>query len=259
MRFAKAYRSVAVRLRYHLERLGLLSGGYPRIVVQRAILPHGISFEVANLTEYNRVFDMDEEENCLRFLLDRLSPEDVFFDVGACIGVFTLHAACKCRRVLAFEPDEGFRQHLYRNIALNKVTNVEVIPWAVSDRSATVPLFTDGVAGKSPSLSNSGFGGQVLIETHALDDEVARGGLPLPDVIKMDIEGAEILALRGMRKLLTSFPPRYIYVEIHPQALSGFSSSKQEVMEIFDAAGYRVALHLPRGLEEHYVFSAAPH
>lgn len=225
---------------------------YPSIFLYKAIFPSGVKFRVTNPTERYRV---TEEEEDVRFLLEKLSSRHILFDIGACIGVYSLHAARKCRQVFAFEPDVGFRQHLERNIMLNELTNVIVIPWAVSDKGGVLKLFTDGTAGKSPSLVNTGFTEEVEVETYTLDEKVNSGELPAPDVIKMDIEGAEILALRGMVNLLNSHLPKYVFIEIHPKLLLGFSSTKEEVLDIFSAAGYQAIYQKQRDLEEHYLFS----
>src|SRR5660398_329033 len=65
-------------------------------------------------------------------------------------------------------------------------------------------LYTDGTAGRSPSLRQTGSRAAIEVQTRAIDEALSSGVLPEPDIVKLDIEGAEGLALTGMRQLLTS-------------------------------------------------------
>jgi hypothetical protein len=74
-------------------------------------------------------------------------------------------------------------------------------------------------------------------------------------IIKMDIEGAEGLALRGMSNLFSSpHPPRSLFVEIHPSFLRHFDASVEDVLNLIDSAGYRGVYHTSRDEQEHYIF-----
>jgi len=99
-----------------------------------------------------------------------------------------------------------------------------VMDWAVSNQRGIATLYTDGVEGNSPSLDQVGERGSVLVNTDSIDNAISESVLPLPTVVKMDIEGAEILAIQGMKKLLSSQDaPRCLFIELHPDFLPGFN------------------------------------
>jgi FkbM family methyltransferase len=169
--------------------------------------------------------------------------------------LYAIHAAVRCKQVFAFEPDPGFQQRIQRNCSLNYLSNIHILPWAVSNQSGQTTLFTGGVAGKSPSLRDFGQGAPLSIEARSLDEEILQGRLPRPTVIKMDIEGAEWLALRGMSKLLSSpSPPRSLFVEIHPSFLRHFDASVEDVLSLIGSSGYQRVYHASRDQQEHFIF-----
>jgi len=77
----------------------------------------------------------------------------------------------------------------------------------------------------------------------------------LPTLVKIDIEGAEILALRGMNKLLSSKDaPRYLFIELHPDFLKGFRSSIEECVTIIESFGYVAEYSRSRADQFHYIY-----
>lgn len=200
----------------------------------------GVQFEAIGSTELYRILSRGDEEEYIRQMLTALKSTDVLFDIGANIGLVALHAAGRCRTV-AFEPDPDFRARLERNASLNHAISLDVLPVAISDRDGTVTLYSDGADGNSPSLVHQRHEGRALnVEARSLDSLLATVRLPAPTVVKLDIEGAEILALRGASRLLNGpSPPRALFLELHDAYLPGFNSSTAEVLEIVRRAGYR--------------------
>jgi FkbM family methyltransferase len=224
-----------------LKKLGLRkSENLPRVVNIQKIIPEGIRFEISTPVEVFRIEEFGGEEEFTRLILGELRPLDVLYDMGTCVGFVSLHAAKKGVHVISFEPDPYYRKRLENNIRLNGLEkNIKIINWAVSDSEGEVILYTDGVEGLSPSLRQKGSRGTVNVKTDTIDNALKRGEIPVPDVVKMDIEGAEILALRGMKGLFGSEKrPRTIFLEIHPDFLVDFNSSTEEVNEILIKAGY---------------------
>lgn len=248
------FHSIQLRVLFHAERFRLIPSQYPRKMFQKSLNPNGICFEVYNPTEANRVYFLDDEEDFLSDLLSELHENDIFYDIGSCIGVYALHAAHCCEHVFAFEPDPGFRENLKHNVTINNLENITVFPYAISDKSATLTLFTDGVSGKSPSLENNNFQGSVQVESMTLSDFVTSNSLMYPTVIKMDIEGAEILALRGMQEILKTRPPRLLFLEVHTFLLPHFGSNPTEILSLLENAGYRIRSKSERDEQLHYVF-----
>jgi FkbM family methyltransferase len=153
------------------------------------------------------------EPEVISELSTSLQPGDVFFDVGAFIGAFTLLASRLVGpegRVVAFEPDPIARQALERNVAANRVANVTIVPFAVGDRPGTVRFAATG-----NSAGRVSGAGEVEVEMVTLDEFCAESGLA-PAVMKMDIEGGEGRALRDS---VIVHRLRMLVVEIHAPAL----------------------------------------
>jgi FkbM family methyltransferase len=147
-----------------------------------------------------------------------LEPGDACIDVGANIGVLTLlasKAVGPSGKVLAIEPNPDNVQMLYRNIAFAQATNVDVLPLAASDRRSVFSL-----TGRSNthlvSARGAAEGGGSFVQSIVLDELL--GHVPRLDFVKMDIEGHEPAALRGMRRLLERHRP-VLLVEFNPRCL----------------------------------------
>jgi FkbM family methyltransferase len=221
----------------------------------RTFCKEGCKFEVLAPIEAFRVEGYGGEEEFTRLILEEVNAGDVLFDIGACVGLVSVHAAKKGVFVCAFEPDHNYRSRLETNLRLNKLNNVQIIKWAVSDMVGNVTLYTDGLEGNSPSLRKVGDRGQVTVPTDTIDNALQRNEIPYPDVIKMDIEGAEMLALRGMNRLLTSVSaPRKIFIEIHVNFLNEFKSSPDAVIKLLETFQYKQVYYAQCHDQIHAIF-----
>ena len=149
----------------------------------------------------------DVEPAIQKVLAERLKPGMVFYDLGANIGFFSLLAARlvgTTGRVFSFEPDPEIAGRLRRNIERNGFTNDTVIEAGIWSASSTVNFVAADV-----SSPDRGVGKFVVGDTQApgtptrcvaLDDFVRTA--PPPDVIKCDVEGAEIEVFRGAEDCL---------------------------------------------------------
>jgi len=240
------------------RRLGLSVPPYPRRVRITAFDASGCRFEITGPTEAFRVERFGDEEENTRHLVDQIRSDDVVFDVGACIGMIAVHAAAKGAHVVAFEPDPSYRRRLQRNLRLNRLhRRVRVEPMAITDRVGPVTLFTDGVEGWSPSLGTKGGRGSVEVPGTTVDAYVAASGLR-PTILKVDIEGAEGQALEGAsRTLAGDHPPRLVFLELHPEYLPQFATTREAVLKHLTEAGYEPAQQQVRGAQEHWTFRPA--
>ena len=211
----------------------------PYVVTLTDFDKSGVRFEVGNLVEYFRVVGHGDETEYTTAMLGELRKDDVLFDIGANIGMVALHAASICTTI-AFEPDPAIRARLLHNAGLNPDRKFTVETCAVSDSDTTVTLYTDGDCGNSPSLVNQrGETGTATVTARSLDSLIAENRLPAPTVIKLDIEGAEILALKGAERLLAGpNRPRALFIEVHDTFLPGFGSSPEEVHDLLKRYGY---------------------
>lgn len=174
-------------------------------------------------------------------LARHLRPGDVFYDVGANVGFFTLLGARlvgEAGRVYAFEPLPDNLQALRRNLSLNDAGQVEVLGVAAAERTGTARLVvTESSLGARLGPPEAADG--LVVETLALDDAVVGRGLLPPSLLKIDVEGAEGAVLRGMRSVLAEHRP-IIICEVHgvgtPQrVVDGFARALSAV-----TPGYQV-------------------
>jgi FkbM family methyltransferase len=165
-----------------------------------------------------------------------------FVDVGTNLGWFTCLASKMMPegRVYGFEMDDGNFTLVQRNLQLNHCDNVEVHHLAVSDAAGKVSYVRQenspsSVFRMSPTASAND-DGTVTVQAVSLD-EFFRDAAVQPDLMKIDVEGAEMLALRGMTDLLESAAPT-LFVEVHPADLPSFGSNAFEVVKFLCDRGY---------------------
>jgi FkbM family methyltransferase len=227
------------------------------------LTPLPLHFTIASHVEEFRIARYGGERETLLYFLSQLKPEDVLYDIGASLGLYTVSAASVLKegQVIAFEPDPETRISLESNLQRNHLTNVRLIRWAVSNTPGLVTLYTNGIEGRAPSLARRDSqpkpARSIKIKADTLDAAVARDEFPPPDVIKIDIEGAEGLCLRGGSGILSGKfgkRPRAILIEFHPQLLPGFNTSPQEVKGLLEDAGYLPTWSQPRENQEHVLY-----
>jgi FkbM family methyltransferase len=176
----------------------------------------------------------DYEPKTTDFILDWLDSDAVFIDIGAHIGSHTVLAAKEIGpdgHVYSFEPSPRSFPYLKKNVEINSLKEKTTIDnRAVSDMSGEMELK------QAPSPSNDSVvnehSGSTVIETVSLDElEFER-----VDIIKMDIEGSEPYALKGMRRILSTYKP-LIIMEFGPQMWE--DDPRQVLSKIIDK-GYAI-------------------
>jgi FkbM family methyltransferase len=212
-------------------------------------------FRCGNRVEYHRTIQFGGEPGALAAFLFLLRPDDVVWDVGASVGLFTVHAAREGASVVAFEPDPATVIRLRQNVALNDTASrIQCRHEALSDCAGHGTLRTDGLAGFAPSLADLGRHGTVVQTSMTTIDVLVASGLAKPNVLKIDVEGAEVLVLHGGMQLLASeAPPRVIFVEVHPRFLPAFNGRPNDVERILADTGYRIAARRPRDEQVHII------
>jgi FkbM family methyltransferase len=145
-------------------------------------------------------------------LLGVLRPGQIVFDIGANIGYYTLLASQQVGpsgRVLAFEPFPRNIAYLQRHVSLNHADNVTIVPVACAERGS-LERFVMGTDCATGHLSSGPAARDdqrtLIVATAAVDDIVRECGL-IPDVMKVDVEGAEERVLRGAAKTLAEARP----------------------------------------------------
>jgi FkbM family methyltransferase len=173
----------------------------------------GIAFELQSTGEY--------EGKTMELCIGSLQPGMTFVDVGAHVGLYTLEAARKVGptgRVYSFEPDPGNFELLSKNVKENGYTNVTLVNKAVSDADGTLTLYRSNFnTGDHRTYFVAKARKGVEIGTVALDRFFANLHAKV-DVVKIDIEGAEEKALKGMHHVLQT-PGLKLFIECCPDFL----------------------------------------
>lgn len=183
-------------------------------------------------------------------------------DVGALIGYYTLLAAKRvgnCGKVLAFEPSPTAFSLLLKNIKINNWNNVRAFKYAVSDKNGK----------KTFDLSRLSFAhtksfDTIVVNTVSIDSFLHSLSIEDVDLVKIDVEGAELEVLRGMKRILSQGKVKII-CEVHPGRLSSLGYSTEDVENILKEYGYKIYLIGKKELiptdsigdkNAHYLFTA---
>ena len=176
-------------------------------------------------------------------VLNKLLRKDhIFVDVGASIGWFTLLAASLLSQgqVIAIEPSHNNLQLLYRSIVANGFANVAILPYAATDTNTIVPLNTGISNSVVPTIDDMTAWRGEYVAGIKVDDFLCQ--YPKVDVIKMDIEGHELKALRGMHKAIAAFHP-VIVTEFNPVAIGQFARLEpNDLLQEFVNLGYGLSV-----------------
>jgi len=191
------------------------------------------------------------EPQIICLLRAAVKPGDFCIDVGAHLGYLTLvlsRMVGHSGRVVSFEPvPENFRA-LQENIRLNKATNVDLHNTAISDSSGAISIAcvaqqTFSWTPSAVSQNSADNLNTIICNSVTLDDFLA--GTPrIPRLIKIDVEGAELLVLRGAIRILETCGP-ILYLEIHNWG----SPASAEVLRFLEERGYFSEIVGTRGQE----------
>jgi len=170
------------------------------------------------------------------YLVRELKAGDVFCDVGANAGFFSLLGS-RCvgseGRVFAFEPLVEDARSIRAQLHLNDVSHCTVVEAAVADRSGWIE-FCEGAESSTGHVNpreGQGSGvSSIQVKAITLDDFLKTS--PPPDFIKMDVEGAELLVLCGARRMLAGKRPPKMLIEFHSDRL------RRECLSLLADVGY---------------------
>ncbi len=177
------------------------------------------------------------------FIAKNLSAGDVFYDIGANIGFFSLIAARHVGpqgRIYSFEPVPENAAAISRSAHLNGFDTVDVFAAAVGSSDGRAELMlarhiggaTLASVGPPPDLC-----GRIEVDLVSIDTVIAQRGLRPPSLIKIDVEGAELEALTGMVGTLRAHRPTVLY-EIDDASRAGLVRKVEALAAFWSAAGY---------------------
>jgi FkbM family methyltransferase len=189
------------------------------------------------------------EPHVLHWIAKSLRTGDVFFDVGAHQGWMSMVAARqtgRTGRVAAFEPSPPLVKFLSYHKRINRLSQMEIIPKAVSNRNEVgIPFylvgdgnsFMNSLSGKNMPENSPRGKSTIEVETITLDAFSHQSGL-IPQLIKIDTEGSELCICEGAQHLLTHNHPALI-IATHPLWLPE-GKKIEELFVMLNDFGYRI-------------------
>jgi FkbM family methyltransferase len=222
-----------------------------------------VSFTAPNRTvvqRNKRRFSSEQSE--LADLIEEIRSEDVLFDIGANTGLYSLFAAKRCSdaNVVSFEPYPPNVRLLKRDVERNELPNVEVRSEALSDSTGTVefaqPEQEDaGYGSGSIEVGSGDADSTVEVPSKVADELIANGEIPTPNLIKIDVEGAEPLVIDGLESALSNPDCRLVYCEVHRgdveyrPSISDFGTTLADMKTRFEEFGFEAEELQSRGTE----------
>jgi len=192
----------------------------------------------------SRYFRDNYEAGLFQFVRKVVRPGDVVLDIGANVGIFTVLAARWVGpggHVYAFEPSRQTRTLLRDHLTLNSVADrVTIIADAVSDTPGRSSFHTVGASGEntlSPKHSRLPTADSVEVSVTTIDAFCLQRCI-VPSLIKIDIEGYELHALRGAREILAQHSPMVV-VELHPSNWPEIGVNAGEFTELLGEMNYQ--------------------
>ncbi len=176
---------------------------------------------------------------------EMLASAEVFVDAGAHIGLYSMLAGRWGNPglvIFSFEPDPYNLLAFQWNMRLNRSRNINLFRAAVSDSTGSARLVvSDGTIGSSLNLERTKIGGTHLLEVKTVAlDPVLEGAASKAILIKLDIEGAELRALKGLDYTLRRASRVALFCEVNPEALGAGGKTSTDLINGLRNAGLDV-------------------
>lgn len=240
---------------------------YERLVVRRGrcsaeYLGASILFKVGSRTEVRRIDQIGSEAAFLGRIVQSLKSDDVFYDVGANIGVVSLLAGSQSSGIVveAFEPEPRNAERLKENAALNKLANVQVNQVGLGSETGTFELCIGGetgtgthhiaAVGAARTVSDAS---TVKVAVLTGDSFALKSGRS-PTIIKIDVEGMEMDVLFGLEHVLQGGYVHDILIEVHVDDLLRLGHSDEGLVNYLAERKYSCVWTSKRGKEMHRHF-----
>ena len=273
-------------LRFYLTNTPIKLGRYPLMVALHKYLSSPELVEIRtkdrgkmlvnleDLMQYPVYYNMFEAKY-LKVMDSLLENSDITLDVGGNIGQYALYFATKSKKVYTFEPMPSMIERLKHHIKINHLENkLELVTKALSNENGTMRF-------SLPSAANSGTATTILgrkantdeiieVEAITLDEFIAKNNITgRIDLIKIDIEGAELFALQGMTKLLSGRDNPILILEMNDEMMNLAGYTFEDVLSFLKKFGYKAFEITKKGLlgphtqissnSENYCFLADEH
>jgi len=184
--------------------------------------------------DFTHIVGLDGEKPVLTGFIQDIRSDDIVYDVGSHLGLYSCLAASKAGKVYCFEPHPGNLEALRKNIELNNLENIKIIEYALSDEERTFLMpgkdtrANAAVSDMEGELEINSVTGDVLVEEK----------IKPATVVKIDVEGHEYQAVKGLEETLRD-SCRVLYCEVHPEDLKDFGHSEEEFYDLVEKLGFQ--------------------
>lgn len=187
---------------------------------------------------------LHERDRPFQRSLELLQPGDVAVDVGANLGIWSLLAARRARaaRIHAFEPSPAMADRLARHARINDAPAIIVRSAAVGAENGSMAFFEahGRNTGASALVRRRADDVEVRVPVVTLDAYVERERIDRVDLLKVDVEGAEALVVRGAPRLLSGAGAPAIFFEADEALSAGFGATTRGVKQVLVDHGYDI-------------------
>lgn len=250
---------------YKIKKLSL----HERVLLKQRLIEsvrmdyeHKEIFMAANtIPEWGRLQSCKKEPETIHWLEETIKPGDVFYDIGANVGAYSLVAAAITETqslIYAFEPGFSSFSTLNQNIHLNQYSNC-IIPLQIALNDATT-LTNFHYSNILPGAAMHGLENPVAEEgkpfepkytqtvlSYTLDDFIKQFSIKEPNLIKIDVDGAELRVLKGAENILSKPSLRSLLVELNEE-----HSIYHPIIEIIQSKNFKLAAKHQRGDSRYY-------
>ena len=197
------------------------------------------------------------EMDFIEALTKKLQQGGVYYDVGSNVGCVLIPVAKivgERGQAIGFEPQPANHEQLIKNVALNNLRNVTLFQLALGDRNRELSIFGTGATATTIRRAAARRGNLPVAAIPAVrgDDWREEKGLPIPQAVKVDVEGAEFAVLTGLAKTLSSPLCELLCLEIHPSLMPAEVSTDM-VASLVRSLGFTRAGARARGSEIHLI------
>ena len=224
----------------------------PRSTVLKARMPAGFDmlWTSASVDALVGAQTIGWDEHVLQTLLPLIGANDVVYDIGANAGYMALSVAQRHpgARVVAFEPLPVLANALVAAAQLNDFRSLSVVQAVLTDTDGEMEFYLPTHSIHASLKSREATATRLTVKAFALDSLVESGEIPPPDVIKIDVEGAEFDMLRGAQAMLRKHLPALVF-ECDENS-KRFGSSPSEVVNFLYGLGYSDIARLRQGSTE---------
>ncbi|MCU4975381.1 FkbM family methyltransferase [Halobacteria archaeon AArc-m2/3/4] len=200
------------------------------------IVANGITadFLVSSYHLLSRLSEFAHDPSEIERIMSEIEPDDNYWDIGANVGTHTILPAkyLETGEVVAVEAHPNTVRQLEKNIRHNNIGNIRVVPKAFGNQTGVTELRLEGddVGEGSHSIKSESYTEQ--IDVPIIRGDSLRNELPIPNVIKIDVQAAELNVLRGLSETISDDNCRTIFCEVHRRRGVTVNSVQEELVDL---------------------------